>query len=359
MATNIAQTGTRPDARPAKTRPERPAARPAAPHPERPAQTRQVSLAPHDVAARRQQAFMAGTRPQPSSSAGDVVLAYLRFQSGVMHSLEPLVRADEPDAVHQMRVATRRLRATLRTFGMVIPRPRSEKVAADLKWLGGLLGAARDGEVLPAHLQASLRPTPPELLIGPVLARVQGHFAPARAAARTELLEALDSPRYASLLGDLDQLSHEPPLGPQAGAPARDVLPAAVRRAYRQAHKRMRRARHTPEGQPKDVALHQARKSARRARYAAEAARPAIGKQARRFSRQMKKVQSVLGEHQDSVVARQAARDLGIGAHLAGENAFTYGLLHEREAHQASHLQAQSRHIWKHASRPRYRHWMH
>jgi len=110
---------------------------------------------------------------------------------------------------------------------------------------------------------------------------------------------------------------------------------------------------------PKDVALHQARKSARRARYAAEAARPAIGKQARRFSRQMKKVQSVLGEHQDSVVARQAARDLGIGAHLAGENAFTYGLLHEREAHQASHLQAQSRHIWKHASRPRYRHWMH
>lgn len=359
MATNIAQTGTRPDAQPAAPGPERPDARSATSHPECSAQTSQVSQAPHDVAVRRQQAFMAGTRPHRSSSAGDVVLAYLRFQSGVMHSLEPLVRADQPDAVHQMRVATRRLRATLRTFGTVIPRSRGEKVAADLKWLGGLLGAARDGEVLPAHLQASLRPTPPELLIGPVLARVQGHFAPGRTAARAELIEALDSPRYTSLLTDLDQLSHEPPLGPQAGAPARDVLPAAIRRAYRQANRRMRRARHAPEGQPKDVAMHQARKSARRARYAAEAARPAIGKKASRFSREMKKVQSVLGDHQDSVIARQAARDLGIGAHLAGENAFTYGLLHERESHQASHLQAQARHVWKHASRPRYRHWMH
>jgi CHAD domain-containing protein len=106
------------------------------------------------------------------------------------------------------------------------------------------------------------------------------------------------------------------------------------------------------------VALHQARKSARRARYAAEAARPAIGRPARRFARQMKKVQSVLGEHQDAVIARQAARELGIGAHLAGENAFTYGLLYEREAHQAARRQAAARRVWKRASRSRYRRWM-
>ena len=54
----------------------------------------------------------------------------------------------------------------------------------------------------------------------------------------------------------------------------------------------------------------------------------------------MKKVQSVLGDHQDTVLARQAARDLGIGAHLAGENAFTYGLLYERELHQAQQLRS-------------------
>ena len=87
-----------------------------------------------------------------------MVLAYLRLQADALQSLEPMVRADEFDAVHQMRVATRRLRATLRSFGQVIPRSDTERLAGELKWLGGLLGAARDGEVLPAHLQASLRP---------------------------------------------------------------------------------------------------------------------------------------------------------------------------------------------------------
>ena len=328
MVANMTETQTRRDARQTMPRPE----------------PRQVPIA--------------GTRPQRSASAGEVVLAYLRIQAGVLTSLEPMVRANEPDSVHQMRVATRRLRAAFRSFGTVIPRPRSDKAARELKWLGGLLGAVRDGEVLPRHLQADLRPVPVELLIGPVQARVQGHFSPGRAAAYAELIEALDSPRYAALLAELDRLTIEPPLGPRAGDLAREVLPAAVRRTYRQATKRMRRARHTPSGPARDVALHQARKSARRARYAAEVARPAIGKPARRFSRQMKKVQTVLGDHQDSVIARQAARDLGIGAHLAGENAFTYGLLYELQAHQAERLQADARRGWKKASRSRYRGWM-
>jgi CHAD domain-containing protein len=300
-----------------------------------------------------------GTQPRRSSSAGDVVLAYLRLQAHELASLEPMVRTDEFDAVHQMRVATRRLRAALRSFGTVVPRPGTERVAAELQWLGGLLGAARDGEVLSGHLQASLRPVPAELLIGPVLARVQGYFAPRRASARRELLEVLDSPRYVALLAELDRLTAGPLLGPQAGAPARDVLPGAVRRAYRQAARRMRRARHAPPGQDRDVALHQARKSVRRARYAAEAASMVTGKPARRFGRQMKKVQSVLGDHQDTVLARQAARDLGIGAHLTSENAFTYGLLWEGEQHRSQRLQAKARGAWKRASRRRYRRWMH
>jgi CHAD domain-containing protein len=301
---------------------------------------------------------VAGTQPRPSSSAAEVVTAYLRVQVATLRSLEPKVRADEFDSVHQMRVTTRRLRGTLRSFGKVILRPATEKLAAELKWLGGVLGKARDGEVLPQHLLASLEPVPVELLIGPVRARIQGYFAPRRASAREELIEALDSERYATLLAGLELLALDPPRGPQALAPARDVLPAAVRKAYRQAKKRMRRARHAPPGQARDLALHQARKSARRARYAAEVARPAIGKPARTFARQMKKVQSVIGEHQDSVIARQEARDLGIAAHLAGENAFSYGLLYEREAHQAAQLQAEARVVWTRASRPRHRRWM-
>ena len=115
---------------------------------------------------------------------------------------------------------------------------------------------------------------PVELLIGPVQARVQGHFAPGGRPPASRSSKP-NSVRYAKLLANLDRLAHDPPPGPQAAAPARDVLPAAVRRAYRQADKRMRRARRAPHGHDRDVALHEARKSARRARYAAEAASPA------------------------------------------------------------------------------------
>jgi CHAD domain-containing protein len=207
---------------------------------------------------------IAGTQPSRSSSAGDVVLAYLRIQAHALRSLEPRVRADEFDSVHQMRIATRRLRATLRTFGQVIPSTDSVHLAAELQWLGRTLGHARDCGVLAGHLRDSLAPTPPELLIGPVQARVQGHYAPRRA----------------------------------------------------------------------------------------------VGKQARRFAKRMKRVQSVLGDHQDAVLARQAARDLGIGAHLAGENAFTYGLLYELELHRTERRQADARLVWRRASRAKYRRWM-
>jgi len=301
---------------------------------------------------------VAGTRPHRSATAGDVVLAYLRQQAHVLRTLEPAVRTDEYDAVHQMRVGTRRLRATLRSFGQVVPRSETAHLAAELKWLGQLLGTARDDEVLPAHLRESLRPVPVELVIGPVQARVQGHFAPRRAAGHAQVTEALDSPRFAELMAELDLLTAGPLTGPKAADRARDVLPAAVRKAYKQADRRMRRARHTPAGPDRDVALHQARKSARRARYAAEAASLVAGKPARRFARQMKQVQSVLGEHQDAVLARHAARDLGIGAHLAGENAFTYGLMHEHERQRAEKLQATARQTWKKASRPRRLRWL-
>jgi CHAD domain-containing protein len=351
MAANTTDTQTRSNGHPAPPAPQRPVGAPTS-----------VTAPGHVPAsaapADGRPAAPAGTQPRRSATAGEAVLAYLRFQARTLASLEPSVRADEFDAVHQMRVATRRLRAALRSFGDVIPRPATAHLAGELQWLGRALGAARDGEVLAGHLRDSLRPTPPELLIGPVQARVQGHYAPRRAAARTDLLEVLDSPRYAALLAELDRVATGPAPGPRAGEPARDVLPAGVRRAFRQAQRRMRRAKHTRPGEARDVALHQARKSARRARYAAEAATPVIGKQARRFARQLKKVQSVLGDHQDSVLARQAARDLGISAHLAGENAFSYGLLHERESHRAERLQARARRVWRHAARPRYRRWM-
>jgi len=297
-------------------------------------------------------------RLAPSTPARQVVQAYLRTQAETLKSLDPLVRREEPDAVHKMRVTTRRLRSTLQAFGTVIPRPRTAGLAGELKWLGGVLGAARDAEVLAAHLRDGLARYPAEQVIGPVEARVQAHFAGQRAAARTALLKVLDSPRYFALLNDLDTLIDDPPPGPQAALAASAVLPAAVRRSYRRTARRMRRARRARPGAPSDAALHQARKAAKRTRYASEAAAPALGKKASRFARQMKHVQSRLGDHQDAVIARPVARQLGIAAYLAGENAFSYGLLFERDAARAERLQAEARATWKKASRARYRRWL-
>src|SRR4029077_7366986 len=206
MAVNSTQTRTRSNARAGRS-PKTPATPAASARRTRPGR---VSPAPLRAVP------IAGSKPKPSASGGEEIQPYLKVQVATLRSLEPKVRADEFDSVHQMRVTTRRLRATLQTFGTVIPRPAPSQVAAELKWLGGLLGEARDGEVLPRHLLASLETVPVELLIGPVQARIQGHSAPGRASAREFVIEALDSERYAELLGDLDQLALDPPPGPQA-----------------------------------------------------------------------------------------------------------------------------------------------
>ncbi|MGH3407280.1 MAG: CHAD domain-containing protein, partial [Streptosporangiaceae bacterium] len=195
-------------------------------------------------------------RLTPSSPARQVVQAYLRTQAETLKALDPLVHRDEPDSVHRMRVTTRRLRSTLQAFGKVIPRARTERLAGELKWLGGVLGDARDAEVLAAHLQDGLSRFPVEQVIGPVQARIQGHFAPQRAAARAALLRALDSQRYLALLRELDELTDDPPAGPAASEAAGDVLPKAVRRAYRRTARRMRQARRAPAGTAADTALH-------------------------------------------------------------------------------------------------------
>ena len=180
------------------------------------------------------------------------MLAYLREHAARLKSLDPLVRADEPDAVHQMRVTTRRLRSTLQSFGGIIPRAGTEGMLAELKWLGGVLGEARDAEVLASRLAHNLRTIPPELVLGPAEARVQGHFAPIQAAARKNVLAALDSARYFALRDALDGLLADPPLSAEADRPAGRVLPATARRTYRRTRRRIRQAGLTrPQADPR------------------------------------------------------------------------------------------------------------
>jgi CHAD domain-containing protein len=297
-------------------------------------------------------------RLTPSASAGEVIGAYLRGQAEQLKSLDPKVRRAEPDSVHQMRVASRRLRSALRSFGAVVCRPATDHLAAELRWLGGVLGEARDAEVQADRLDEQVRQTDVEELLGPVQARLQAHSAKARAASLKAVSAALKSARYYALLDELDQLTADVPSGPAAREPARQALPAAVARSYRKTRRRMRTALKVPAGKPREVALHDVRKAAKQARYAAEAVAPVLGRDAARFGNRMKKLQTVLGDHQDTVVGRQLARRLGIAAQLAGESAFSYGLFYGRDACDGARLQAKAMRAWREASRARYRHWL-
>jgi CHAD domain-containing protein len=169
---------------------------------------------------------------------------------------------------------------------------------------------------------------------------------------------ALNSERYLGLLDALDRVIADPPSGPDAGSAAGLVLPAAVGRAYRKTGRRMGSAEREPPGGGRDVALHQARKAAKQARYAAEVVAPVAGHAARRTSSRMKQLQSVLGDHQDTVVGRHLTRQLAIEAHQAGENAFSYGLFWARDACAARDIQAGAHEIWQQAARARHRRWM-
>jgi CHAD domain-containing protein len=270
------------------------------------------------------------------SSAAEVVLGYVRDQVAAISRYDPLVRRDEPDAVHQMRVATRRARSALQAFGGIIERDATRPLCAELKWLAAALGQARDTEVLLARLTAELAAISPALVTGPVQARITAHFTAELAQARQTALAALGGQRYLRLLKDLDALLADPPLTPLAERQAGKALPGPVRRAAR----RLQRAlAAVPAAGDRDAAIHEARKAAKRARYAAEAAVPALGNVASRQAAQAKELQQLLGDHHDSVVARTVLLDLAQEARAAGEDAFTYGLMYQRQACQAAEIE--------------------
>jgi CHAD domain-containing protein len=273
-------------------------------------------------------------------SAGDHVLAYARAQRDALVALDPAVRRDTADAVHDMRVATRRLRSTFTSFGAVLDRSVTDPVGDELKWLAGVLGADRDREVLTERLTAALGEVPDDLVHGPFAERLRHWSGAEHGGARARLLGVLDSRRHLALLDALDALLADPPLRKAAGKEPGEVLAKAVRKDFRKVSALVERALGLGPGTERDIALHEARKKAKRTRYAAEAAVPVLGKPAKSMVRSMKELQSLLGEHQDAVMARQALRELAAVAHAAGEDTFTHGLLHERERRRAADVEA-------------------
>ncbi|KJK41604.1 metal-binding protein [Streptomyces variegatus] len=279
-------------------------------------------------------------------TAGDHVLAYVRIQRDAIVELDPAVRRDAEDSVHSMRVATRRLRSTFKSFGKILDRTVTDPIGEELKWLAGELGLDRDREVLTDRLTAALDEVPDGLVRGPVAERLHSWSSAEHSGARGRLLGVLDSRRYLALLDTVDALIADPPLLKAAGKEARTPIAKAVRKDFRKVSALIEQAADLETGTDRDVALHEARKKAKRTRYAAEAAGPVLGKPAKTMVKSMKALQNLLGEHQDSVMARQTLRELSAVAHAAGESAFSYGVLHEREEQRAVRVEAELPGVW-------------
>ncbi|MFB7275898.1 CHAD domain-containing protein [Streptomyces hydrogenans] len=297
----------------------------------------------------------AGETVPDDGSAGAAVLAYAREQVDALVRLDPAVRRDLPDAVHQMRIACRRLRSAFTTYREVLDRDVTDPVGAELKRLAGELGHARDQEVLAARLSDALDALPREQLRGPVRERLRAWDRARSAEARRRALDALDAPRHLALLDTLDALLADPPLLPASRRRATKALPRAVRRDHDRLARRIGRALALDPGHERDLALHEARKAAKRARYAADSAVPVLGKPAKRFARRVKAVQSLLGDHQDAVVARAALRELAADAETAGEPSFTWGVLHAGQEAAAAAGERELPGVWARAAAPEIR----
>lgn len=256
--------------------------------------------------------------PGRESSVAEVVEASLTA------GLDRLVAGDlgirfgtGPEPVHQARVATRRLRCDLRTLRAVLDPGWVRHTRSELGWIADLLGEVRDADVLAEGLACALGAD------APGAESLQAALGAQREDAYGTLLKALRSDRYATLVASLDDASGAPPFaretpGAAAGmtgraarpeavlpaAPARSALPVLLRRPWR----RLQRSVEHLGPVPTDGELHRVRIAAKQVRYAAELSAPVVGRRAARLARAARRLQEVLGEHHDAVVAERWLR---------------------------------------------------
>ncbi|GAB3307413.1 CYTH and CHAD domain-containing protein [Geodermatophilus aquaeductus] len=284
-----------------------------------------------------------GKKQATGPTAAEVVLGALRGQVQALQTADIGVRTGDPEGVHDLRVACRRIRSILAAFRSVLDRTATDPVRDELQWVGAALSGARDGEVALEHLKAVVAAQPVVLVRGPVAARLQQTEVADVERGRKAAVRALSDRRHLALLDTLDGLLTDPPLAEAAGEPGRTVLADAVKRTGKRLQARIDEARAREQEDPgaheeeTEHALHEVRKAAKRVRYTAEVAAPLLGAPAEALVACMKEVQDVLGEAQDTVVARQWCLRLAAAAVGAGEDTFAYGRLHALEELRAEH----------------------
>jgi CHAD domain-containing protein len=265
-----------------------------------------------------------------SGTIGELVAAYLAAQCDVLASNDVGFRTGTP-AVHKTRVAARRLRSTLRVFDDAINTAAAEELNDELVWYADLLGQVRDQDILSNRLTKEIADLPPEQVRGSVEAEIKEHLAAEREEAVKRLDEGMRTSHYDHLLQLLRGWRTAPPLTDAAGEKNTAAV-KYVEKAKRKADQRLRKADDDIEQ------LHRARKATKRARYAAELVEPADGEM-KAIARDAEELQTVLGEHQDAVIAAGFLAKLSEDKETE-ESGFTYGILMANELHRAAEIRA-------------------
>lgn len=291
-------------------------------------------------------------QPAPDPGAASRLLLHQRLteQVDALRKGTSGLRRGEP-AVHATRVALRRLRAALGTFASLVDERVTEPVRADLQWAARELGQARDDEVVAETLAAMLTQELGSAAPGPVTARMRGDLRSGGNQRGADPLAVLADERFQRLLAELEAVLDAPPWTEAASRPAVEVLPPLVTGDWKRLRRRIRSAEDA-EGLPeRDEALHDARKAAKRLRYAAETLKPAFG-DAARLAKQAEALQSLLGEHQDAVVARQRVQQLARSDDLDAASSFGYGRLDAQLQARTETLAADVHRVWSEVERP-------
>ena len=238
-------------------------------------------------------AYPAGAaEPAPDAPPVEVLRAALATQYERLLAHDPGMRlGDDPEDLHQLRVATRRARAFLRAARPLLDDDWASGLRDELGWLGSTLGPARDLDVLLENVRAEIGALESGDELGGLVESLEREHEHARRAA----VAALSENRYLALLDRLEEL--DPKLAPDANATLGEL--------WRDEFRRTRRAFEKLDSKSSDAELHAARIRVKRARYAAELAEKELGRAGERFLDAAKELQDVLGEHQDAVVATE------------------------------------------------------
>lgn len=294
-------------------------------------------------------------------SVGALVAATIATDLGRLLDQDVALRLDPrhppAGAVHQARVATRRLRSDLKTLAALLDPVWARHIRAELKTVGEALGGVRDADVLAQRLEVTRHAGAADEAMFTLSKRLTDE----RDQAASALAELIGGEQYLNVLDRLHAASVRPPLlagtpgrTNGSGEPAAQVLPPLVREQWRTLRRRVRKAGKDPS----DDRLHRIRIAAKQLRYASELSEPAIGRPARRTAAAAEALQDLLGDHHDAVSAEAWLRNTGRTLHSDPAAAFAAGLLAADAQRRAQELRGRWRATWEQVKKKKARRWM-